>query len=157
MVIVCSYMKNGKAEKFWSRVNKTNTCWNWIGYVNYAGYGIFYYQKEPRIKAHRYAYELTHGNIADNMLVCHSCDNRQCVRPDHLFLGTYLDNNRDCITKERNPRGERNGQSILTEKEVLEIRALKGKLSLSKLAAKYRVKPAAIGKILRGERWKHIR
>lgn len=81
------------------------------------------------VKAHRVAWELTNGTIPDGMCVCHSCDNPPCVRPDHLFLGSIGDNNRDMYAKGRasqiRARGTDHGNAILTEDLVREIRKRK--------------------------------
>lgn len=87
-------------EKFWQRVNKTPTCWFWDGPTFGAGYGCFTI-KSITIGAHRFAYWVTKGTIEQNLFVCHHCDNPICVNPSHLFLGTHLDNMRDCRAKGR--------------------------------------------------------
>lgn len=91
------------ADRFWAKVNKTNTCWNWTAVVK-GGYGDFFVSTERgRSAAHRFSYEQAHGQIPPGMKVCHRCDNMLCVRPDHLFLGTQSDNIRDMYAKGRWP------------------------------------------------------
>ena len=97
-------------DRFMQKVNKTETCWLWTGALNSRGYGSFgVYGKAT--SAHRYSYEHFKGKIPEGMIVCHSCDVPACVNPDHLWVGTYLDNSRDCIRKGRfrqsagNPHG----------------------------------------------------
>lgn len=88
------------AEKFWSRVAYGDDCWEWTKARTTTGYGKFY-SAGKHWRAHRVAYELTHGAIPDGLLVLHRCDNRLCVKPDHLFLGDYRDNILDCMAKGR--------------------------------------------------------
>lgn len=96
------------SDRFWAKVEKTDGCWIWRGYKNSRGYGAFSFRyKENGIKkfasyrAHRIAYELLIGEIADGYVACHKCDNPSCVNPDHIFIGTSLDNYRDCMSKGR--------------------------------------------------------
>lgn len=86
--------------KFWSKVSKTDGCWNWIGAKNRKGYGNLK-RGERYLNAHRYSWELTNGSIPAGKWVLHKCDNPACVRPEHLFLGDVLVNNRDMWTKGR--------------------------------------------------------
>jgi hypothetical protein len=97
------------------------------------------------------------GPIPKGILVCHECDNPLCVNPDHLFLGTELVNLQDMAAKGRHLFGERNAQAKLTEKKVHAIHdaAARG-VSQHKLAKRFGVGQMTIGRILRGERWRHI-
>lgn len=93
-------------DKFWPKVQKTDGCWLWIGAVTDTGYGYLSCQVPRRhnMRAHRISWELHNGAIPVGLNVLHRCDIPPCVRPDHLFLGTALDNNRDCISKGRRPK-----------------------------------------------------
>ena len=101
--------------RFWSYVNRTPGCWEWTGALSKrkrgdrrqrgAGYGHFMVTWKTITMAHRYSWELAHGPIPPGLFVCHRCDNPKCVRPDHLFLGTALDNTRDMIAKGRHAHG----------------------------------------------------
>lgn len=93
-------------KRFWLQVDRwSGDCWTWQAAQSDTGYGIFWKAAEKRlVGAHRYSYELHHGPIGDGLFVCHRCDNPSCVRPDHLFLGTALDNSRDMYEKGRGPK-----------------------------------------------------
>jgi len=96
-------------DVFWQHVDKQENCWLWTGGVHKeTGYGRFYITTSPRkrMDAHRIAFALTQGFIPPyNLCVCHSCDNRLCVNPNHLWLGTRIDNNIDRDIKGRTQNG----------------------------------------------------
>lgn len=141
-------------ERFWSKVDKTgkNGCWIWTAsLVGENGYGFFRISKgEGCMPAHRYSYTLSNGVIPKGMLVCHTCDNPQCVNPNHLFLGTHKDN---ALDREAKGRGQKT-TSKLTEKEATIIKS--SNLSQSELSKQYRVSRRTIASIQYGETWKHI-
>ena len=147
-------------DRFWNKVNKTPTCWNWTACVRPQGYGMFGVQnaesKWKILASHRYSWELHNGPVPEGMCVCHSCDNPSCVNPDHLFLGTKNDNNQDKCRKGRQPRGEQN-HSKLTEAQVIEIKeeSKKGR-STYELGRVYGVDPSVISRINTGKKWKHV-
>ncbi len=85
---------------FWSLVKITNGCWLWQGDTSH-GYGRIWKGKR-RYAAHRVAYELSIGPIPDGMFACHHCDNRLCVNPAHIFIGTQKDNMQDWTKKGKN-------------------------------------------------------
>lgn len=98
------------AERFWSKVQKTDGCWIWTASRTLNGYGQIGNPDVPtRLSfAHRVSWELHFGPIPPGMYVCHHCDNPACVRPDHLFLGTAHDNHTDMVRKGRSTAGDRN-------------------------------------------------
>jgi hypothetical protein len=162
------------AERLWSKIRKTDTCWEWTGSIDGGGYGHLYSGVGGKggtlLKAHRVVWELTYGSIPDGLWVLHKCDNRACVRPDHLFLGTHADNMADMKAKGRGVTGDRNGththpercrgeakgSSRLTADQVREIRVIGSAISLKKLASRYGVGQTAIWDILHGVTWRHM-
>jgi hypothetical protein len=99
------------ADRFWARVEVTDSCWYWTGHTNEWGYGAIQI-KGQRYMVHRLAFELAYGVAPGDLQVCHACDTPPCVRPDHLFLGTRDDNAADRVAKHR-PKGIRAGISDL--------------------------------------------
>lgn len=146
-------------ERFWNRVNKTDTCWLWTGMTRKDGYGHIRAGKSSRgnVDVHRASWILHNGNIPRGMHVCHTCDVRSCIRPDHLFLGTALDNIRDAKSKKRNAFGERSGHAVLSESAVENIRRTyaMGFMTQKLLARIFGVCRTNIGHIVRGKSWKH--
>ena len=96
-------------------------CWLWAASVNRAGYGVTWHNGRTGL-AHRVAWTVYKGEIPFGLMVCHKCDVPACVNPDHLFLGTSLDNNRDKVRKGRCATGSRNGSAKLTAEKVADIR-----------------------------------
>ena len=90
-------------ERFWKKVSKSDGCWLWTGSVTNSGYGQFFPMERKMVTAHRWAYMTFVAPIPEKMFVCHRCDTKRCVRPDHLFLGTHSDNMRDMVSKGRHP------------------------------------------------------
>jgi hypothetical protein len=88
-----------------------NGCWLWQGELDKDGYGLFLH-KDKRFWMHRVSFQLMKGPIPPRHHVCHSCDVRDCVNPDHLWTGTATENMRDCIAKGRMPRGKRQERAV---------------------------------------------
>lgn len=144
---------------FWNKVYKEpRGCWIWLGGVNSGGYGLFK-KKGFCTTAHRYSYLVANHLSSTNLHVLHKCDNRKCVNPKHLFLGTQADNVADMVSKGRNStaRGERNYNAKLSPKDIQSIRQLRKEgLSQQKIADQFGVSQSMIGYIVRNENWKHI-
>ena len=153
------------SDRFWEKVNKTDTCWLWTAADDGGrGYGLIRVNMQlPMQKAHRVAWELCVGAIPDGLCVLHKCDVVKCVNPSHLFLGTYKDNAVDCIKKGRfsfAQTGEDHPKAILNTIQVAEIKALLlagGKHGFrTALAKKYGVSRAAISHIEAGRTWREV-
>lgn len=92
-----------RASAFWHHVARGEGCWEWLGERSIHGYGRFRLHAKHSAPAHRVAYSLIHNvTLSGGVVVRHTCDNRACVRPDHLLLGTQTDNVRDMIDRGRN-------------------------------------------------------
>lgn len=145
-------------------------CWEWRASRFSCGYGQFR-ARESR-QAHRFAYRLYVGSIPKGMCVLHKCDNKACVNPSHLFLGSFLDNTRDMVKKGRgnfgcsqgpivSAKGESHGMSCLTETDVLDIRRRYQRTSYHgsnarDLAKEFGISHNQITRIARRKRWVHI-
>ena len=144
-------------QRFWKKVDKTDSCWQWTGSTN-GKYGKIRCEDQgPLLYAHRYSYLLHYGDYDQSMQVCHHCDNPLCVRPDHLFLGTHADNMADRQAKGRQSRGSDRPAAKLSEHDVSMIKwALDAGVRGNKLAELFGVTPALISYIKVGKGWSHV-
>lgn len=120
------------------------------------GYGRVWLTPFGLVGAHRAAWIATRGGIPNGLLVCHACDNRICVNPSHLFLGTPAENSADMARKKRAPLGDSHPHAKLTEVAVRAIRAKRRALGPGALAAEFGVNPSTIYRVLNGKGWGHV-
>lgn len=142
------------AERFGAKWMETSSgCWEWTGHL-LNGYGHIRLggAGSKVVLAHRASWELYRGQIPAGMFVCHHCDNRRCVNPEHLFLGTLQDNHRDMMNKRRQAWGEATRHAKLTLEQVREIRASVGPREA--VAAKYGITGSNVSYIRRGDTWR---
>jgi hypothetical protein len=168
------------AQRFWSKVDKSDGCWLWTAGRTKLGYGIIGNRQGGSKLAHRTAWTLMHGPIPPGLGVCHNCpdgDNPSCVRCDgplteywvngiaypchgHLWLGPPAANMADKIAKGRDAHGEELPQARLTTLQVVEMRFLRAQDSqhwtYERLGARYGVSFTTAYKVCAGKRWKHV-
>ncbi len=149
-------------DRFWGKVAKAgpDECWNWQGAISKNGYGSFALHSKP-VTASRVAYWVATGVYPEKSLVLHTCDNRKCCNPAHLYLGDVKQNSRDMVERGRHKtgpvKGEQNGNAKLSETDVLEIKrqiAAGGKNQA--IADRFGVTHQMISKIRCGHFWKHV-
>lgn len=160
------YFAKQQERRFWAKARRAaNGCLEWTGGLDKDGYGKFqitlprlekHKQQQCHMRAHRLAYELTHGPVADGQLVLHSCDNPKCIDPDHLSAGTQLQNRREAVARGRVPFGERHNRAKLTERQAQEVicqrdagvaaRDIAGRLGIAQVTV------YQIGRLI----WKHL-
>jgi hypothetical protein len=150
-------------ENFWAQVDKSGSCWIWTG--TYPGsdrgprYGRFGFMGKKHA-AHRFSWQIANGKIPSGMHVLHRCDNPNCVRPDHLFLGTHRDNMLDMFAKGRRRilRGSEQGLAKLCEQDILLIRRKysAGARQID-LAKEFNVDQTSISRIVLYKSWKHVK
>ncbi len=148
------------ADRLWSKVEKTESCWLWTGYANAEGYGLVS-ARGGQVLAHRMILELEGLDVPADKLVLHTCDVKRCVNPAHLFVGTHLDNCQDKWRKGRGvvPFGEDHGNAKFTDAQIAEMRLRYGTevkrytrkgMTSTMLAKEYGISRGHLLKIVRG-------
>ena len=147
-----------------ARSKHTETgCLEWSSTIRPDGYGRFMFsQGSVQDVAHRVSYKISYPfeNI-DGFVICHSCDNRRCINPEHLFKGTHADNVADKVSKNRQPKGECHSLAKLTVEEVYQIRDLarpeyKKYMNKRRIAEAYNVSTATVHLIYIRSNWAHL-
>ena len=149
-------------ERFFDKIAapvSPSTCKLWLGGKFASGYGCFKVGGK-KYRAHRVAYAIHNSHLDPDVLVLHTCDTPPCVNPEHLFVGTHDDNQKDKESKGRGVRlhGEDNTQARLKAEDVLEIRSLfsSGTATILELAERFKVHPVHIWHIVHRQTWKHL-
>lgn len=145
--------------RFWSNVDRSGSCWNWKRCRTPQGYG------KVRITGHgwelapRICWKIIHGHIPNGLHILHKCDNPPCVNPEHLFLGTILDNARDRETKGRGnqAKGEKVYNAKLNTQQIASIRQrVKNGTPQKTITEEYKLAKSTVSAIIRRKTWKHV-
>jgi hypothetical protein len=148
-------------KRFWDKVDKSGECWIWKGTKFRTGYGMFRFEGKVG-SSHRASWKLSHGDIMEGMCVLHTCDNKLCVNPQHLWLGSQQDNIDDMWRKGRWKTGGRSNcikgmmhyKAKITDQQVKEIRV---DLRVQRLIAKtYGISRSLVSHIKTKRTWAHI-
>lgn len=146
--------------RFIDGIQITKHCWLWIGWLDRDGYGAFRFREIPKMLAHRFSYELFVGPITSGKQILHrrGCGNRNCVNPNHLYLGTNADNMRDRDIWGNTAKGERSGLSKLSEIDVLAVRRTHkiGNYSFQNISDMFGISKSQAYRIVSGQNWKHL-
>jgi hypothetical protein len=143
------------ADRFWEKVDKSGECWIWTAAMLKTGYGSIRVEGKA-LRAHRVAYELTHGKIPEGMLLRHSCDNPKCVNPAHLIVGTKRENTQDALERGQHVVGEDHYKAKIPNQAIDTIRAaLAAGVSGKYLAKQFGVDQSMISQIKHGRKRKY--
>jgi hypothetical protein len=132
-------------------------CFEWQGRCVVRGYGQIRFDGKMRF-VHRLSYEAFRSKIPDGLCVCHHCDNRCCVNPAHLFLGTHAENNQDAVNKGRHTHGEKVNTARLTANDVCRMAEIYGRggVKLREVAEQFGVHISTAQYVIQGKTWTHV-
>lgn len=139
------------ATRFWGKVEKTPTCWLWTASITGAGYGQIGLGRkgDGRGDSHRISWMLHNGSIPNGQQVLHQCDNKRCVNPAHLYLGTRFDNIRDALERGQKATGSSCSFAKLKAEDVPKVRQLRKEgWTFSKLAAEFNVSQSVVKRVV---------
>lgn len=151
-------MQKNTEQDFWAKVERGEYCWLWTGGTSHKGYGRMS-MSGKRKAAHRIAYEFTYGPIPDGLNVCHKCDVTDCVNPEHLFLGTQMDNVQDMRSKgrERKAFGETHTRAKLNVQTVRSIRQdVANGYNQREIAERHGLKLSTAASVASGRAWRRV-
>lgn len=155
--MVGRHWRSGIWSQFWARVERRgdDECWNYVGGLSKKGYGQGWFNLDRVYRtAHRASWAIHFGPPGD-LCVCHRCDNRRCVNPAHLFLGTNAENMADMAAKGRGQRGQTHVKARLTDDTVRAIRVASG--TTAEIARRFGVSHGTVRAVLTGRTWKHVK
>lgn len=149
------------AARFWAKAQKADGCWTWTAGKCVGDYGAFAVcrptaERTTAVLAHRMAWAIANQTSPRGSAVCHHCDNPRCVRPEHLFIGTRTDNNRDRNAKGRQSRGVSRPAAKLNDHAVRAIRRMAEAVPVSTIAAWFDMNDQTIALVVKRVTWKHV-
>lgn len=157
-------------QRFWQKAAltaNTDHCWDWQRTITRTGYAmttlthkpdVFQSTNAKTVSAHRLAYALFYKSDPGGRMVLHSCDNRRCINPHHLRLGTHRDNMDDAVSRKRHARGERSTRSKLSEKDVVQMRQLSAEgMDYRDIARQFPIVEARhVKNVINRKAWRHL-